>query len=119
MEKNNNVIKKDFGYELVWAANENYGGKIIVFEKPGKTDFFYQVKTEKTWFVNEGKFLVKWVDVANGGIYQTELIPGTVHECKTLIPYCLECISETGSISEANNGVDLDDVYITLGKGSF
>ena len=39
--ENNNVVKKDFGYELIWASNENYGAKIIVFEKPGKTDFFY------------------------------------------------------------------------------
>jgi len=117
--ENNNVVKKDFGYELIWASNENYGAKIIVFEKPGKTDFFYQIQTEKTWFVNEGQFFVKWVDTSNGSLYQQELKPGSVYECKTLVPVCLECVSNAGSISETNNGTYDNDVHVTLSKENF
>ena len=40
----NNVIKTDYGYVLEWTKHENYGGKILVFERQAKTDFAYSLK---------------------------------------------------------------------------
>ena len=34
-------IKKGWGYELIWATNEKYCGKIMVFEKIGAKFFNY------------------------------------------------------------------------------
>ena len=44
----NNVTKTDYGYALEWAKHDNYGGKILVFERAAKTDFAYSLKTEKS-----------------------------------------------------------------------
>ena len=30
-------VKKGWGYELIWATNDKYCGKIMVFEKEGDT----------------------------------------------------------------------------------
>jgi hypothetical protein len=48
MEKDN-VIKTDYGYDVVWADNEYYCSKILVFEEEGKqTRFaFSQRQTQK------------------------------------------------------------------------
>jgi hypothetical protein len=113
-----NVTQTDWGYELYWAKKENYASKILVFNKPGKTPFYFQLKTEKSWFINEGKFLVRWID-KTGKIFQTELEDGAVIECETARPYSLECTSGKGSITESSNGYYEDDVYVVVGVENF
>ena len=113
-----NIIEKDWGYELCWAKKETYACKILVFNKPGKTPFYFQLKTEKSWFINEGKFLVRWID-KTGKIFQTEVTDGAVLECQTTTPYSLECVSNTGSVTESSNGYYEDDVYVVVGVDNF
>jgi len=112
----NNVTKTDYGYDLDWAKKPNFGAKIIVFDKSTKTDFAYTLKTEKVWFVNDGQFMVRWIDTSDGKTYQQEIGPGIVFECKTNIPYSLACISDKGSLAEVNNGYHEGDHYIVLKK---
>ena len=112
----NNVTKTDYGYALEWAKHDNYGGKILVFERAAKTDFAYSLKTEKSWFVNDGAFMVRWVDTTDGKTYQQELQPGVVFHCKTNVPYSLSCVSERGSVAECNNGYHEGDEYIVIKK---
>ena len=35
MTRLNGVVQKGWGYELIWATNDKYCGKIMVFEKKG------------------------------------------------------------------------------------
>ena len=51
-------IEKGWGYELIWATNEKYCGKIMVFEKVGsKFSLHFHKEKDESWFVNNGKFL--------------------------------------------------------------
>ena len=55
-------IDHDWGYELVWASNKEYCGKILVFEKRGaKTPMWIHKDRRKSWFVNSGKFKLKFI----------------------------------------------------------
>lgn len=117
-KKVDNINKTDWGYELVWAKMPNYGAKILVFEKPGKTPFYFQLETEKSWFINEGVFLFRWID-KEGKIFQTEVKEGAVLQCNTKTPYSLECTSPKGSVTESNSGFVQDDVYVVVKKDNF
>ena len=59
MDKKDNVKQTDYGYEITWVSEETYGGKILVFDKTIKTDFWFNSITEKCWFVNNGEFQKK------------------------------------------------------------
>lgn len=118
MEKNDNVIQTDFGYEIEWAKFDNYGAKIIVFNKKDKTPFWYNVKTKKTWFVNSGSFIFRWIDTSNGQIFQQEAKEGFVFTAKPFVPCAIECVGP-GSLSEVNNGLHENDKHIVVQKGSY
>ena len=49
MQDKDNIKHTPFGYEITWIAEESYGGKILVFDKLSKTDFWFNNKTEKSW----------------------------------------------------------------------
>ena len=50
-------VEKGWGYELIWATNEKYCGKIMVFEKLGaKFSMHFHKEKDESWFVNSGRF---------------------------------------------------------------
>lgn len=109
------ILKTDWGYELTWANQESHGGKIIVFEKPGKTDFVFHTQKEKSYFVNAGTFIFKWIETSTGKIFQQQGGEGNVFTVNKLVPSSIECTSATGSLTESNNGKS-EDTYIVINK---
>lgn len=113
-ENKTNAKKHDWGYELIYANTKTHGGKLLVFEKSAKTDFVFSDTIERTWFVNNGKFIFRWIDTNHGDVYQQEATDGSVFSVGTLTPYNIECISSNGSLSESNSG-ELDrKQYVVL-----
>ena len=52
-------IDKGWGYEIVWANNDKYCGKLLIFENIGaKTSLVFHKEKRKSWFVNAGKFKI-------------------------------------------------------------
>jgi hypothetical protein len=106
-----NVLKTDYGYEVVWAQTDEYCGKILVFEKANnKLPLHFHKNKNKSWFVNTGKFKVQWIDTADGKSYVQELTEGNTFHILALTPVMLESLSENGAIAEVSNGA-LDDFY--------
>lgn len=114
-----NATKTEYGYELIWANKETYGAKIMIFNNNTKTDFIFHQNTLKSWFINSGEFKIKWIDTETGKIFEQKFQEGHVFDIENLKPYSVECISGNGSITEANNGVKSDDVFISLSKEFF
>lgn len=116
MENNSNVIKHDWGYELVWAKYDTHGGKILVFEKSANTDFLFFKDIDKTFFVNSGEFIFSWIDTTNGNVYQQNSPEGSVFHVDRLTPYSIKCLKENGSITESNSGDINSDPQIVIRK---
>lgn len=109
-----NVVKTEYGYNIVWANNEHYCSKILVFEKQGsKTPLHFHKDTVKTWFVNAGKFKIQWVDTKDGKPYAQELVEGSTFHVDPLTPVKLESLIDNSVIAETSNS-SKDDFY-TLG----
>lgn len=107
-----NIIKTDYGYDIVWANNDLYCSKILVFEKQGsKTPLHFHKSKTKTWFVNSGKFKVQWVDTSNGKSFAQELDEGSVFHVEPLKPVMLQSLINNSIMAETSSNNDLTDFY--------
>ncbi len=105
-------VKKAWGYELIWATNDLYCCKIMVFEKAGsKFSMHFHSKKDETWFVNSGKFLLRWIDTTNASLYQQELTEGQVWHNPPLQPHQLEALEDNSSITEVSTPDSVEDNY--------
>lgn len=105
-------VDKGWGYELIFATNDKYCGKIIVFEKAGaKTSMTFHKEKDKTWFVNNGKLLLRWIDTNTATLYSQELNPGDVWRNPSLQPHQLEAIEDNSSITEVSTPDSVEDYF--------
>ena len=105
-------VKKGWGYELIWATNEKYCGKIMVFEKVGaKFSMHFHKEKEETWFVNSGRFLLKWIDTNDATIHSKELVQGDKWHNPPLQPHQLEALEEMSEIFEVSTADSVEDNY--------
>ncbi len=111
-ERLTGVVKKGWGYELIWATTDKYCGKIMVFEKNGaKFSMHFHREKDETWFVNSGKFIVRWIDTATATLYEKELNEGDTWHNPPLQPHQLECLADNSSISEVSTADSVEDNY--------
>tara|TARA_S200000501_G_scaffold317499_1_gene310880 strand:- start:21 stop:404 length:384 start_codon:yes stop_codon:yes gene_type:complete len=105
-------VKKGWGYELIWATNDKYCGKIMVFEKVGaKFSMHFHNEKDETWFVNSGKFKVRWIDTSNAMMFEKELNEGDTWHNPPLQPHQLEALEPNSSITEVSTPDSVEDNY--------
>ena len=109
-------VDKGWGYEIIWATNDKYAGKILVFEKKGaKFSMHFHAEKDETWYVVIGRFVVRVIDTATAEVHEQELVPGDVWHNPPLSPHQLICI-EQGMICEVSTPDSVEDNY-RVGKG--
>lgn len=112
MVRREGMVPKGWGYELIWATNEKYCGKILVFEKTGsKTSMHFNKEKHKSWFVNNGKFILRWMDLETATMYTKELNEGDTWVIEPLVPQQLEALQDNSSITEVSTSDSIEDVY--------
>lgn len=108
---------KGWGYELVWASNDKYCGKLMIFERPGaKTGMQFHKSKESSLFINSGLFALRFIDTKTAELKQQNLKEGDVYKITPLQPYQLIAMSPNSVIFEVGTPDDLDDIYI-VGPG--
>ena len=86
-------VDKGWGYELIWATNDKYCGKIMVFEKVGsKFSMHFHKEKDETWFVNNGRFLLNYIDKKTAEYKSQELKSGMTWHNPPLQPHQLVCM---------------------------
>lgn len=109
-----NIKETPFGYIISWASNKEYEAKILVFNRPVKTDLSFHKETKKTWFVNSGQFRFRWIDTKSGKLYEKDAQEGTVFEVERLMPASIESLTSDGSIAEVSTPTAPDDTYCVI-----
>ena len=105
-------VDKGWGYEIVWANNEKYSGKLLVFERVGaKTSLVFHKDRAKSWFVNAGRFKITFIDVATGEIKQSELGEGQTADFGQLGPHQIEALVANSIIFEVGTGDYVEDRF--------
>jgi hypothetical protein len=105
-------VDKGWGFELVFANNDKYCGKLLVFERVGaKTSLVFHKEKAKSWFVNAGKFKVSYIDVSTGEMKQSEISEGQTADFGQLGPHQVEALVANSVIFEVGTGDYVEDRF--------
>ena len=108
----NGKIDKSWGYEIVWASNEFYCGKILVFEKAGsKTTVVIHKNRKKSWFVNSGRFQMLFTDIKTGKSTAAIIEEGKTVDIGEMSPHSIEAMAPNSIIFEVGTPDDLEDHF--------
>jgi hypothetical protein len=105
-------VKKGWGFEIIFANNDKYCGKLLVFERVGaKTSLVFHKEKVKSWFVNAGKFKVTYIDVSTGEMKQSELVEGQTADFGHLGPHQVEALVANSIIFEVGTSDYIEDRF--------
>jgi mannose-6-phosphate isomerase-like protein (cupin superfamily) len=106
------ILKTDYGYDLIWSNTDDYCGKILVFEKAGnKTSLLFHKERKKSFFVNSGEFILRYIDTQTAEMKDQILREGDVWKAPILTPHQLECRTDDASITEVGTCEIFYDIY--------
>ena len=105
-------VKKGWGFELVWANNDKYCGKLLVFDRVGaKTSMVFHKEKAKSWFINAGKFKITFIDVATGEVKEAVLDEGKTVDFGALGPHQVEALVAGSIIFEVGTSDYVEDRF--------
>ena len=106
-------VEKGWGHELIWATNDKYCGKMMKFNKDAKFSMHFHSEKDETWYILDGKFLVRWIDTKTAKVNGKELNAGDVWHNPPLLPHQVLCMEE-GTIIEVSTPDSVEDNYRVL-----
>jgi len=110
--QNMGKVDKGWGFELVFANNDKYCGKLLVFDQAGaKTSLVFHKEKAKSWFVNAGRFKISYIDVTTGEMKQSELGEGQTADFGQLGPHQIEALVANSIIFEVGTADYIEDRF--------
>lgn len=108
-------VPKGWGHELIWATNEKYCGKLLKFNKNARFSMHFHAEKDESWYVLDGKFLVRYIDTSNASTYEKTLDAGSTWHNPPRLPHQVICL-EAGTIIEVSTPDSVEDNY-RIAKG--
>lgn len=103
-------VKKGWGNELHIENNNDYCGKLLVFDKGKKFSMHYHVEKYETWYVQKGKLIFRWIHPTNADIIEDVLSEGDIVTIYQGISHQLEAL-EDSIIFETSTQDKIEDSY--------
>ena len=103
-------VAKGWGHELIWATNDRYCGKMMHFNKGAKFSMHFHKDKDETWYIQSGKFIVRWIDTKTAEQHEQILLQGQVWHNTPCMPHQLICIDE-GIVVEVSTPDSVEDNY--------
>jgi mannose-6-phosphate isomerase-like protein (cupin superfamily) len=110
MTRLDGTVPKGWGSEEIWATNDKYCGKFMHFKKDARFSMHFHKEKDETWYVLDGKFLVKWINTTNAEVSEKHLVEGSVWRNMPLVPHQLICL-EAGTVLEVSTPDSVEDNY--------
>ena len=106
-------VEKGWGYELHIANNDDYCGKLLVFNKGKKFSMHYHVDKYETWYIQKGLFKFYWIDPETADTRVEKLEEGDVVTIHQGIAHQLKAL-EDSIIFEVSTPYRVQDSYRVL-----
>jgi mannose-6-phosphate isomerase-like protein (cupin superfamily) len=103
-------VKKGWGNELIWVTNDKYCGKLLKFNTGAKFSMHFHAIKDETWYVLNGKFVVRSINTKDATYHQSILTEGMTWHNPPLVPHQIECVEE-GTIIEVSTPDSVEDNY--------
>lgn len=105
-------VLKGWGHELIWASTEQYCGKKMVFEKKGsKFSMHFHKEKDESWVIDQGKFLLRWIDTKNAKIHEKILKTGDIWHNPPHLPHQLEALEDDSIVTEVSTKDSIEDNF--------
>ena len=104
------LVPKGWGSEYIWATNDRYCGKFMNFNAGARFSMHFHRDKEETWYVQSGRFIVRWIDTVTAELHEKELRDGMIWHNEPCKPHQLECI-EAGTVLEVSTPDSVEDNY--------
>jgi quercetin dioxygenase-like cupin family protein len=105
------IHSKAWGYELWIVNNEEYCGKLLVFNKNKKFSMHYHLLKKETWYVVTGQFEYCWVNTENAELKTILLNEGDIIDLERVQPHQLKALTENATIFEVSTTHYDEDSY--------
>ena len=106
------IVEKGWGREIIFADNDTYCGKLLVFDNEGsKCSMHFHIYKHETWYVQQGSFKITWINTLNGSEVYDVLSKGDVWVNKQGFPHRLEALEDNSIIFEVSSRDDEKDSY--------
>lgn len=97
------IIEKGWGREIVYANEEEYCGKMLIYDKVGaKSSMHFHKNKKETWYVLEGTFNYSLINTVDGSIFTTRLKKGETITNKPFVIHQLEALEDDSIILEVS-----------------
>ena len=100
---------------IVFVNNGEYCGKILCFDKGKKFSMHYHIEKKETWYVSKGKFLMHWINPADGTLYSEYLNVGDVITNERGEPHQVMALEESELFEVSTHHCDEDSFRIWRG----
>lgn len=112
MERLEGKVDKGWGYEIIWATNDKYCGKLMVFEKAGaKCSMHFHKEKDETWFINSGSFKLIYCDTRTATYLEKVLKEGDVWRNLPMMPHQVIALQDESIIFEVSTPDSVEDNY--------
>jgi len=108
-------VPKGWGFETIIINNENYCGKLLVFNSGAKFSMHYHLLKEETWYVQKGSFLFRWIETETGILNTSELKINDILTIPRGLPHQLEALEDSVIFEISTKHFDSDSYRIYKG----
>jgi len=107
-------VEKGWGHEFIFATNDKYCGKLLKFNTGAKFSMHFHKEKDETWFVNSGRFKLRYIDTQTATVYEKELKEGETWRNPPMLPHQLEAMEPNSMIFEVSTTDSVEDNFRIL-----
>lgn len=106
------VIEKAWGREIIFANNEMYCGKLLIYDKAfSKGSMHFHMTKHETFYVQKGEFRIRWINTVDASIHEQILKEGDTWVNEPGAPHQIESLKDNSIIIEASTTHYDDDSF--------
>lgn len=106
------IVEKKWGREIIFANNDMYCGKLLIYDKAGsKGSMHFHMKKHETFYIQQGEFLIKWIDTTNASVHEVILKQGDTWVNGPGQPHQIESLQNNSILIEASTTHYNNDSY--------
>ena len=105
-------VDKVWGHELWIYNNEEYCGKLLVFEQAySKFSMHYHIIKKESWYIQEGQFKFDWIDTETATLHTNVLDVGDSVTIERGQPHQLTALKPNSIVFEVSTEHFDEDSY--------
>ena len=105
-------VDKVWGHELWVYNNEEYCGKLLVFDEAySKFSMHYHIIKKESWYIQEGQFKFDWIDTETATLHTNVLDVGDSVTIERGQPHQLTALKPNSIVFEVSTEHFDDDSY--------